>query len=144
MAERRAQATWEGSLTEGSGRVELDSGVTGALPVSWAARTEAPNGKTSPEELIAGAHAACFSMALSGELDRAGRPPERLEVAARATFDKRHEGWRIGAVHLEVRGTVPGIDASSFEKHADAAKDSCPVSNALKNNVVITLKATLA
>jgi osmotically inducible protein OsmC len=142
-AERRADAIWEGSLFEGSGRVTLATGVAGELPVTWAARTESADGKTSPEELIAGAHAACFAMALSGALARAGQAPRRLDVGATSTFDKTDEGWRVTKMNLEVRGDVPGMDASEFEKHAEGAKEGCPVSNALKGNVEITLKASL-
>jgi osmotically inducible protein OsmC len=142
--ESRAAAVWEGDLLGGSGTVTLDSGLASDLPVTWAARTEAPEGKTTPEELIAGAHAACFSMALSNILAQAGTAPERLEVAATATFSKKDEGWGISTIDLEVRGTVPGMDAAEFEKHAETAKDSCPVSNALKGNVALGVKASLA
>jgi osmotically inducible protein OsmC len=142
--ESRGQAVWEGDLLGGSGTVTLDSGLASDLPVTWAARTEAPAGKTTPEELIAGAHAACFSMALSNVLAQAGNPPERLEVGATATFDKKEQGWGITTIDLEVRGTVPGMDAAEFEKHAETAKDSCPVSNALKGNVALGVKASLA
>jgi lipoyl-dependent peroxiredoxin len=143
-AERRAEAVWQGDLFEGSGSVTLDSGAASDLPVSWEARTESSNGKTSPEELIAGAHAACFAMAFSNVLAQAGHKADHLDVSATATFAKKDEGWRVTTMHLDVRGTVPGIDASTFEQHADTAKDSCPVSNALKGNVEISLKATLA
>jgi lipoyl-dependent peroxiredoxin len=143
-AERRAEAVWQGDLFEGSGSVTLDSGAAPELPVSWEARTGASNGKTSPEELIAGAHAACFAMAFSNVLAQAGHKTERLDVSATATFAKRDEGWRVTTMHLDVRGAVPGIDAAEFEQHADTAKDVCPVSNALRGNVDISLKATLA
>ena len=141
-AERRADVTWRGSLFEGSGRIALGSGSAGELPVTWAARTEAADGKTSPEELIAGAHAACYAMSLSNILAKAGNAPERLDVSATCTFDKRDEGWRITTMHLEVRGSVPGIEASEFEGHARTAKDACPVSNALEGNVEISVKAS--
>jgi osmotically inducible protein OsmC len=144
MAESRGRAVWEGDLLRGSGSVTLDSGLASDLPVTWAARTESPNGKTTPEELIAGAHAACFSMAFSNILAQAGHAPERLDVGATATFAKRDEGWRITTIDLEVRGTVPGMEAADFEKHAETAKDSCPVSNALKGNVALSVKASLA
>ncbi|HYZ46690.1 MAG TPA: OsmC family peroxiredoxin [Actinomycetota bacterium] len=141
-AERRAQVTWEGNLFEGSGRVALGSGVTGELPVTWAARTEESDGKTSPEELIAGAQAACFAMFLSNVLAKADHAPERLDVTATSSFDKKEEGWRLTAIDLEVRGNVPGIEAAEFEKHAETAKEGCPVSNALKGNVEIRVKAS--
>jgi lipoyl-dependent peroxiredoxin len=138
----RAGVVWEGNLAQGSGRVALDSGVADDLPVSWEARTEGSAAKTTPEELIAGAHAACFAMALSGGLARAGHEPRRLEVGATCTFDKRPEGWRITTMSLEVQGDVPGMDASEFEKHAEEAKVGCPVSNALAGNVEIDMKAS--
>jgi osmotically inducible protein OsmC len=143
-AESRGRAVWKGDLFGGSGSVTLDSGLASDLPVTWTARTETPDGKTTPEELIAGAHAACFAMAFSNILAQAGNEAERLEVGATATFDKRDEGWRITTIDLEVRGTVPGMDAADFEKHAEAAKDGCPVSNALKGNVALSVKASLA
>ncbi len=144
-AERRGEATWSGSLTEGSGAVSLaSSGLANELPVTWAARTEDHGGKTSPEELIAAAHAACFSMALSNGLAQAGTPPEKLDVSAVSTFDKVEGGFGLTTMALEVRGSVPGLDAAAFEQAAEVAKDGCPVSNALKGNVEITVKAALA
>jgi lipoyl-dependent peroxiredoxin len=144
-AQRRGEATWSGSLTEGSGAVSLaSSGLANELPVTWASRTEDHGGKTSPEELIAAAHAACFSMALSNGLAKAGTPPEKLDVSAVSTFDKVEGGFGLTAMALEVRGSVPGLDAAAFEQAAEVAKDGCPVSNALKGNVEITVKAALA
>ena len=140
--ERRAEVAWKGSLFEGSGQVSLGSGVAGELPVTWAARTEEADGKTSPEELIAGAHAACFAMSLSNILAKAGNPPQRLDVRATSSFEKKEEGWRVTAIDLEVRGDVPGMEAAEFEKHTQTAKDACPVSNALKGNVQIGVKAS--
>lgn len=143
-AERRAEVTWNGSLFEGGGSVSLvSSGVMTDQGVTWAARTERSDGKTSPEELIAGAHAACFSMALSNMLAQAGSPPEQLDVGATCTFDKTDAGMRITTMRLEVRGRVPGIDAATFEEKANAAKDGCPVSNALAGNVDISVDAKL-
>lgn len=143
-AERRAEAVWEGTLFEGSGHVNLvSSGVARELPVTWAARTEEPGGKTSPEELIAGAHAACFSMAFSNMLAQNDTPAERLEVAATSTFEKREAGFRFTKMHLDVVGSVPGIDSDTFQTTAEKAKDGCPVSNALAGNVEITLTANL-
>ena len=141
---RRAEATWSGPLATGSGTVSaLSSGSFTDLPVSWAARTEAPGGKTSPEELLAAAHAACFEMALSGALGRAGTPPERLDVSAEVTFDKLEAGWRVVSSALTVRGRVPGMSAADFEAAADGAKDGCPISQALKGNVALSVEATL-
>ncbi|HZJ50139.1 MAG TPA: OsmC family peroxiredoxin [Actinomycetota bacterium] len=144
-AQRRGEATWSGSLMEGSGSVALaSSGAADELPVTWASRSETPGGKTSPEELIAAAHAGCYAMALSNELAGQGNAPERLQVTAVSSFDKVGDDFRVTRMDLEVNGSVPGIDDPAFEKAAQAAKDACPVSNALKNNVEITLKASLA
>lgn len=141
-AERRAEVVWEGSLMEGSGTVtSTGSGVLPELPVTWASRTESPDGKTSPEELIAAAHASCFSMALSGALAKAGNPPERLETSAVVTFVP---GTGITKSALTVTGQVPGIDEQTFREAAEGAKDGCPVSNALKGNVELSLDAKLA
>ena len=142
---RRASVTWTGPLATGSGTItEVTSGAFGGLPVSWPARTEEPDGKTSPEELIAAAHAACFSMSLSGKLARNNTPGERLEVSATVTFDKTEAGWSIASSALTVTGVVPGIDAETFRSLAEAAKDGCPVSSALKGNVALSIEATLA
>jgi lipoyl-dependent peroxiredoxin len=138
-----ASARWHGDLFEGSGTTTLSSGVAGPLPVSWASRTEAAAGKTSPEELIAAAHAACYSMALSNALAQAGHAPEQLDTDAVATFEKTDAGWRMTTMALTVRGTVPGIDADAFVAAAEGAKTGCPVSNALAGNVDITLDAAL-
>jgi osmotically inducible protein OsmC len=139
----RAAATWNGGLGDGSGVARLASGVGGELPVSWASRTVAAGGRTSPEELIAAAHAACYCMAFSHELGEAGFPPERLEASAECSFEQQGGGWGITSMHLSVRGTVPGITPETFEKLAGAAKDGCPVSKALAGNVDISLEATL-
>ena len=142
---RRADAIWEGDLPSGSGRVSASSSQAFSdLAVSWAARTESPDGKTSPEELVAAAHASCFAMALSAGLGRAGTPPRKLEVSAEVTFDKVDAGWRVASSALRVRGTVPGIDANAFQQAAEAAKDGCPISQALKGNVELSVEATLA
>jgi osmotically inducible protein OsmC len=142
---RRAEVTWSGALTDGSGTVSaVSSGTFTDLPVSWAARTEAPGGKTSPEELVAAAHASCYAMAFSGALARAGTPPERLDVSADVTFDKVDAGWRVVSSALTVRGVVPGISAEDFIAAAEAAKDGCPISQALKGNVALSVDAALA
>lgn len=140
----RASANWQGNLFEGAGTTSLESGAAVALPVSWASRTEAANGKTNPEELIAAAHAACFSMALSNELAKAGHLAENLETSALATAGKTDAGWRLLTMALTVRGTVPGLDADGFAAIAVIAKDGCPVSNALAGNVEIKLDAALS
>lgn len=142
---RQADAVWSGDLMTGSGQVSATSSQAFSnLPVSWPARTEEPGGKTSPEELVAAAHASCFSMALSAGLARGGTPPQKLEVTARVTFDKRDAGFRVTSSELSVRGTVPGLDAEGFQKAAEAAKDGCPISQALKGNVDMRVKAELA
>jgi|YelNatPaOPRAMG01_1025707.scaffolds.fasta_scaffold28174_3 osmotically inducible protein OsmC len=143
-AERRAEVTWQGTLEHGRGEVRLNSGATGVLPVTWASRTERSQGMTSPEELIAAAHASCFSMGLSHGLTQAGTPPERLNVAATCTLTQTEQGFRITGVHLDVEGVVPGLDEDGFVKAAEAAKDGCPVSLALKGNLEISLTARLA
>jgi len=139
-AERTANTVWEGDLAKGGGTVTLNSGATDSLPVTWASRTERSAGKTSPEELIAAAHASCFSMALSHGLGEAGTPPERLDVSATVTLEV---GTGITSSRLVVRGRVPGIDQAKFEEAARAAKDGCPVSGALKGNLDIQVEATL-
>ncbi len=141
---RRAEATWSGDLASGSGAVSaVSSGVFTSLPVTWAARTETSEGKTSPEELVAAAHAACFSMSLSGALGRAGTPAENLDVSAEVTFDKLEAGWRIVSSALTVRGRVPGMSADDFVAAAEGAKDGCPISNALSNDIALSVDATL-
>ncbi len=142
--ESRASASWQGDLLSGSGTTTLDSGVAGPLPVSWPSRTEAPAGMTSPEELIAAAHAACYNMALSNELATGGNAPSKLDTQATATFEKVEAGWRLTSMHLAVTGQVPGISDEGFQEAALGAKDGCPVSNALAGNVAISLEATLA
>jgi lipoyl-dependent peroxiredoxin len=139
--DRKAEVTWQGDLMNGSGRIEsVTSGTFGGLDVSWAARTEEPGGKTSPEELIAAAHAACFSMALSGGLAKAGHAPERLDSSATVTFQP---GEGITKVVLEVVGRVPGMDASEFEQAAEDANQNCPVSKALAGVPDISVNARL-
>jgi osmotically inducible protein OsmC len=141
---RRAEVTWSGELATGSGTVSaVSSGAFSDLPVSWAARTEAPEGQTSPEELVAAAHASCFSMAFSAGLARNGTPPERLSVSADVTFDKLEAGWRVVSSALTVRGRVPGISAEEFAALADAAKEGCPISQALQGNVALSVDAAL-
>jgi osmotically inducible protein OsmC len=140
--ERSAQVTWQGDLMSGSGEIhEAPSGAFGPLQVSWASRAEEQHGgKTSPEELIAAAHAACFAMALSHGLAQAGHAPEQLETSATVTFVP---GTGITKAALSVVGVVPGIDEAAFVEAAEQAKDGCPVSSALKGNVELTLDARL-
>ena len=141
---RRAEVTWSGALIGGTGTVSATSSAAFSdLPVSWAARTEAPGGLTSPEELLAAAHAACFAMAFSGGLARAGTTPERLSVSADVTFDKVEAGWRVVSSHLTVRGQVPGSTNEAFVSAAEAARDGCPISQALTGNVALSVDAAL-
>jgi lipoyl-dependent peroxiredoxin len=137
---RQAKTRWEGSLQDGAGKVTLASSGLGTYDVSWPARAEEPNGKTSPEELIAAAHSSCFSMALSGALAKADTPPSSLDVNADVTFQP---GEGITGIHLTVVGTVDGIDEETFVKAAEGAKENCPVSQAL-TGTTITLDASLA
>ena len=140
--ERKAEVVWQGDLMNGSGTIgEVGSGAFGPLDVSWASRAEEPNGKTSPEELIAAAWAACFAMALSNGLAQAGNPPEKLETSATVTFQPG-EGIVRGA--LAVRGTVPGLDDAAFKAAAEAASRNCPVSKALAGVPEVTFDASLA
>jgi osmotically inducible protein OsmC len=144
-AVRNAEATWHGDLTTGSGTIDyVSSGAFSRMPVSWAARTEAHGGKTSPEELLAAAHASCFSMALSTRLAKNGTPAETLKVKAVVTFDKGDAGWAIVSSALTVVGTVPGADAKTFRALAKDAKENCPVSVALRGNVALSVEASLA
>jgi osmotically inducible protein OsmC len=143
-ATRRADAIWSGDLLSGQGTVSAGtSGLFRELPVSWSSRTESAGGRTSPEELLAAAHAACFSMAFSNGLAKNGTPPTRLAVSSDVTFDKVGDGWKVTKSELRVRGTVPGIDEAKFVELAQVAKDGCPISGALKGNVALSVDAKL-
>jgi osmotically inducible protein OsmC len=137
---RQATTRWEGSLMEGAGKVTFASSGLGTYDVSWPARAEEPNGKTSPEELIAAAHSSCFSMALSNGLAKAGTAPTSLDVTADVTFQP---GTGITGIHLTAVGTVEGIDEETFKAAAEDAKKNCPVSQAL-TGTTITLDASLS
>lgn len=140
--ERRAEVTWSGSLLEGSGTIEsVGSGAFGPLAVTWKSRAEEPGGNTSPEELLAAAHASCFCMALSGALARQGTPPESLSATATVTFVP---GTGVTKSVLDVEGVVPGLDEAGFRDAAEGAKDNCPISGALKGNVELSVTARLA
>jgi osmotically inducible protein OsmC len=142
--ERRAHATWEGDLRSGSGKFDVGSGAISGQEVTFASRfTPESGGKTSPEELIAAAHATCFSMALASTLAQEGHPPTKLETDALCTLDQTDAGYRITTMHLTVRGEVEGIGEDEFEAAAKQAKEGCPVSNAL-GGVEISLEASLA
>ena len=143
-AVRTATVTWQGDLASGSGTVS--AGTTGLfqdLPISWASRTESPDDRTSPEELLAAAHASCFAMAFSAELGRAGTPPEHLHVEAEVRFEKRDAGWTVVSSALTALGHVPGATHASFTQAAEVAKEGCPISRALAGNVELSVEATL-
>jgi lipoyl-dependent peroxiredoxin len=140
MAERTATTAWEGDLAHGNGNLNLNSGATGELPVTWASRTQRSEGKTSPEELIA-AHGSCFAMALSHVLAEGGTPPERVEISAVCTFDI--DNVKVSSVELDIRGRVQGMDAQGLQDAVEQADQGCPVSNALRGNVDIRVNASL-
>ena len=139
-ASSSATTVWEGGLTDGSGVTTPESGAFPATDVSWASRTERAAGKTSPEELLAAAHASCYCMALSHELGEAGTPPERLEATATVEFVP---GEGVTSSHIVVSGRVPGVDADAFAAAAAGAGENCPISGALRGNVDISVEATL-
>src|SRR5918994_2553050 len=141
-AERRANVVWNGNLFQGSGTFDLvSSEAVQGLPVTWASRTERPDGRTSPEELIAAAHASCFAMALSNTLAEQGNEPEELNISAVCTFDA--DQLKVTSSVLNVCGKVPGLDAEGFLNAAEQAEQGCPVSNALRGNVDIQVNASL-
>jgi osmotically inducible protein OsmC len=143
MPSRDATTHWEGGLMSGKGEVALDSSNAGQFPVSFPTRSsDNPEGQTSPEELIAAAHSACYAMSLSAMLEQAGHPPTTLDVSAEVTLGRNAEGFAITGIALTARGTAPGVDAAEFGKWAQIAKDTCPVSKAL-TGTTITLDAAL-
>jgi osmotically inducible protein OsmC len=146
MAEtRHATATWSGNLTEGTGMLQyISSGAFSRMPITWNSRTAAHEGRTSPEELLAAAHASCFSMAFANQLAKNGTVAERLDVRVDVTADKREAGWTVLSSAISVEGVVPGIDAATFRKVAEAAKDGCPISRAIQGNVELSVEATLS
>jgi osmotically inducible protein OsmC len=141
---RRAVAHWSGDLQTGGGAVSAaTSGIFSDQGITWKARTESADGLTSPEELLAAAHAACFSMAVSNELSKAGFVPERVDVGVDVEADRREKGWTVLASHITLRARVPGVDQATFERQAELARAGCPISRALSPDVAITLEATL-
>ena len=141
---RRADATWSGDLLSGRGTVTAaTTSVFSELPTTWASRIGEPEGTTSPEELLAAAHASCFSMACSNELAKAGTPPSRLSVTVAVTGDKLDTGWTVLSAAITVRGVVPGATEQSFREAAEKARDGCPISKALKGNVELSVEAAL-
>jgi lipoyl-dependent peroxiredoxin len=145
MVEKSATAKWSGSLTEGKGTFSTDSGLAKDSPVTWASRTNETKAETSPEELIASAHATCYAMAFSNYLTTNHTAPQSLEVTSSVGFGPKPEGgMKVTHSHLKVVGTVPGMDAATFAEAARKAEGECPVSNALRGNLDITVDATLA
>lgn len=143
MPVRKATTVWENDVLNGSGKVSVASNAFPEVPVSWRGRTEGPGAITSPEELVAAAHASCYAMAFSSNLSRKGTPPQKLTVTAEVSFDKVGEGWKVTKSALSVTGNVKGIDSAKFQEYAKEAERSCPISNALRNNVEITVNAKL-
>jgi osmotically inducible protein OsmC len=144
VALREAEIVWQGPLARGAGTLTSGSGALKALGVTWASRTERPEGRTSPEELIAAAHASCFAMALALVLGGNQTPPERLAVRAACTLDEVDGAPRITTIELAVRAQVPGLEAADLERIVEAAGDLCPVSNALRGNVEINVRSELS
>jgi osmotically inducible protein OsmC len=142
MAERSATTEWDGDLAHGAGEVKVDGGAYEIFPVTWASRTQRSDGMTSPEELVAAAHASCFSMALAHGLTEAGHPPEHLSVTSKVTLDERDGAPTVTTSELTVAGRVPGIDQAAFEQAAADAGQGCPISRALAG-VETKVKATL-
>ena len=143
-AERQARIVWEGSLAAGQGELEFVSSSIGKYPVTWASRVEQPGGRTSPEELLAAAHASCYAMAFNATLGAGQHRPERLDVTATVSLDaKEGGGFQVTGSALEARGVVPGLDQATFQQIAEQAEQGCPISNAIRNNVQITVTATL-
>jgi osmotically inducible protein OsmC len=141
---RHATASWSGDLLSGSGTVSAyTSGLFTDLPTSWGSRTEDPNGQTSPEELLAAAHASCFSMAVSNELAKAGFAPDHVHVTVEVSAEKREQGWTVIGSAITVIGQVPDCSDEDFERIAALAKDGCPISRALSDSVEVTVDATL-
>ena len=145
MAVRRsANVQWQGDLMSGSGKVSTQSGVVSDATVKWSSRAEQADENTSPEELIAAAHATCISMSLAHILAQAGNSPQQLDTEATATFEKVGEGFRMTTMEISIRAQVEGLDADAFRQSAEEAMESCPVSQALKGNVDVSLDAALA
>jgi osmotically inducible protein OsmC len=143
VAIRRAIVSWEKDLILGTGKISFGTGALEEVGITWASRTEQPNGKTSPEELLAAAHASCYAMALSGVLAGNKTPPTRLDVIAECTFERVEDKWKVTKMELTVKGAVPGISSQGFEEMAKTGEAGCPISNAIRNNVDIKLNTSL-
>ena len=141
---RRADVSWKGNLQSGRGTLSAtSSGAFSSLPITWASRTESSDGRTSPEELLASAHASCYAMAFSSDLAKAGSQPESLDVSCEVGFDRIDGKWTVVSSKLTVRGRVPGIDSARFDELATLAKDNCPISRALTGNVALSVETHL-
>lgn len=141
---RRAAVSWKGDLASGTGTLTAaTSAAFTDLPVTWASRTESADGRTSPEELLASAHASCFSMAFSSDLTKTGSKPESLDVTSEIAFDRVDGKWTVVSSKLTVRGRVPGLDQARFAEIAAGAKSGCPISRAIAGNVELSVEATL-
>lgn len=141
--QRTAKVVWDGELRSGKGTIDTGSKAITGLPVTFPARLEDVSDVTSPEELIAAAHATCFAMSLSNVLTTGGNPPERLEISATCALERTDSGLKIASMKLDVKGKVAGVDGAAFEAAAKKAEQSCPVSNALRGNVEISVNASL-
>ena len=144
LAERTAEMRWNGTLAKGDGALKAGSGAVDDLPIGWASRSANADGKSSPEELLAGAHASCYAMALSLLLTRDGTPPDSIDVKAKRSLEESGDWYTVKALDLEVSGTVPDLDSDAFEKAAVEADRHCPISNAVRDNVEVRISATLA
>ncbi len=141
---RTAEANWSGNLKDGGGSVTATtSGIFSDQAITWKARTEKSEGMTSPEELLAAAHASCYSMAVSHELSQAGLVPDKVNVSVEVVADKTDAGWTVVSSTITVRAKVPGADLATFNEKAEAAKDGCPISRALSDSVEVVLNAVL-
>lgn len=143
LAERTAEVRWNGTLASGDGTLHAGSAAVTDLPIDWASSSAKAHGTSSPEELLAGAHASCYAMALSLLLTRDGTPPESLDVKASCSLEEDGDWYTIKAMELDVRGSVPDLDADAFERAAKAADEHCPISNAVRDNVEVRVTASL-
>jgi osmotically inducible protein OsmC len=144
LAERTAEVHWNGTLASGDGTLRAGSEAVTDLPIDWASSSAKAHGTSSPEELLAGAHASCYAMALSLLLTRDGTPPESLDVKASCSLEEDGDWYTIRSMELDVRGSVPDLDADAFERAARSADEHCPISNAVRDNVEVRVTATLA
>lgn len=144
LAERTAEMNWNGTLASGDGTLTAGSEAVTDLPIGWASRSDRADGKSSPEELLAAAHASCYAMALSLLLTREGTPPESIGVKAKCSLEESGDWYTVKALDLEVTGTVPDLSAEAFEKAAIEADQHCPISNAVRDNVEVRVSASLA